>query len=99
MKPIKYIEVILPEAVLQAFTDMVDKHAFEAYSVCTGLSGKSSRGIATAGLSDARVTILYDQQQADLLVREIGLFIAHYGGIGCVIEADGYSISVEDRNT
>lgn len=98
MKPVKHIEVILPEAILQVFTDMIETQSFEAYSVYTGLSGKSRRGVATAGLSDASVTILCDQIEADRLIPKIAEFLERYGGVGCVIEAQGFSITTREHS-
>lgn len=93
MKPIKSIEVILPEAILQPFTDLIETHEFEAYTVKTGLSGKNRKGIASAGLCDASVSILCDQNDADRLIPAISNFLSHFGGIGYIIEAQALMIS------
>lgn len=92
MKPVKYIEVILPDALVQAFTDMVENHDFEAYTINTGLAGKSRHGVATAGLSDAAIKIICNDKQSGTLIPAIGSFLEHYGGIGCMIEAQGLAI-------
>lgn len=93
MKPVKRIDVVLPEAIVQPFTDLIERHRFRAYSVNTGLSGKSQGGMATAGLCDAAVMIICDHGDASELVKQIGAFLDRYGGVGCVIEAQGLGIA------
>lgn len=92
MKKLKYIAVILPEAIVQAFIDMIETHKLEAYSVRTGLTGKSKQGLATAGFCDAAVTMICEEADALNLTPPVRDFLNHYGGIGCVIEATGFDL-------
>lgn len=92
MKKLKYIEVILPEAIVQAFIVKIEMHKLEAYSVKTGLTGKSKQGLATAGFCDAAVTIICDESDALNLILAVRDFLNHFGGIGCVIEANGFNL-------
>ena len=93
MKKLKYIEVILPEAIVQVFIDVIETQKYEAYSVRTGLTGKSKQGLATSGFCDAAVTVICDEAEALALIPAVRDFLKQYGGIGCVIEATGF-----DRN-
>lgn len=93
MKPVKRIDVVLPEAIVQPFTDLIEKHRFHTYSITTGLAGKSRGGMATAGLCDAAVMIICDLADATELVKQIDAFLDRYGGAGCVIDAEGLGIT------
>jgi hypothetical protein len=89
MNAIKRIDVILPEALVQPFTDLIESESFQAYSVNTGLSGRSRGGLATAGLCDAAVTILCSIEETPALAAAIEAFLTRYGGVGCITEGQG----------
>lgn len=92
MKPVKRIDIVLPEAIVKPFIDLIEKHPFQAYSVNTGLSGKSRGGLATPGLCDATVTIICEPDGASGIIRDIGAFLDRYGGVGCVVEGQGLGL-------
>ena len=92
MTAVTRIEVILAEALLQPFVEVVEARACRAYAVSTGLSGGSRSGRATVGLSDAIVTIVCTRDEAATMVAGVEAFLRRYGGTGCVTEGQGLNV-------
>jgi hypothetical protein len=89
MTPVKRIEVILAEALVQPFLEVLEAHSFSAYTVSGGLSGASRSGHATVGLSDAVVTVICGNAEASKILPSVEAFLKRYGGVGCVTDGQG----------
>lgn len=86
MQTIKRIEILLPEALVQPCTDILDQADIQGYAVSVGLSGKNRQGLATAGLCDAAIIILCRHEAADSLLAKLQPFLKRFGAIGTVAE-------------
>ncbi len=93
MTSVKRIEAILPEAVLQHFTDILAREGVLAYATATGLAGRNRLVLAGPGLCDATVTILCRQEEAPRLMADIDAFLARYGGIGSAQDVEALGIA------
>ena len=93
MEQVKKIDVILPEAVMRPFLDLLGHDAVLAYTVATGLAGRTHRGLATAGLTDAAVTVICRAEGVGELVADIAAFLARFGGIATASDATGINVT------
>ena len=87
MQKMKQIEVFLPDALVQPFAEQIEKCQFQTYTVSSGLTGRNRQGAATPGLSDASVTILCLEDEAQPMIAMVESFLARYGGVGSIIDA------------
>jgi hypothetical protein len=86
MYTINRIEILLPEALVQPCTAILDQAAILAYTVSVGLSGKNPQGMATPGLCDAAIIILCQNAAAAPLLAKLTPFLKRFGGIGTMTE-------------
>ena len=92
MQKMKRIEVLLPDALVQRFTEQIEQCQYQTYTISGGLSGRNRQGAATPGLSDASVTILCLAEEAQPMIATVERFLTRYGGIGSVIDAQGINV-------
>ncbi len=92
MQTIKRIEILLPEALVQPCTDILDQQNILAYTVSVGLSGKNRQGLATAGLCDAAIIILSRPEAAAALLAKLQPFLKRFGAIGTVAEVQALNL-------
>ena len=89
MQAMKRIEVLLPEALVPPFTELIEAQRFQTYAVSGGLSGRNKQGAATPGLADASIVILCLADEAGPMIAAVEGFLMRYGGVGTVIDAQG----------
>ena len=92
MRQVKKLDVILPEAVMRPFLDLLGDDCVLGYTVATGLAGRTHGGLATAGLTDATVTVICRANGIDPLLSAIAAFLARFGGLATASDATGINI-------
>ena len=92
MSNAKKIDVILPDAVVEPFVEMLAGAPVVAWSVATGLSGRTLRGHATPGLCDAAVAVICRSEDAGAAIAGIEAFVARYGGVATEVDAEGLNL-------
>ncbi len=86
MKPVKRIEIVVPEHVLREVLELVDRHAPSGYTVTRGLSGTGHRGVQSgdgivAEFSNAAVLVACDPGVAQPLLEALRPLLERYGGL------------------
>lgn len=93
MMPVKRIEVMVSEPLVQHLVDIFEACRFQAYCISHNHSGRSTTQIGMAGMSQAIVVMVCVPEEAEQLMPALELFIATYGGIFTVVDALGPSSS------
>ena len=92
MKPVKRIEIILPEGESEAVLQALRETSITGYTLIPSVSGRGDRGATVHGLGLARLTNSYlliacEPPQVEEIVETIRPFLRRFGGICLVSDA------------
>lgn len=90
MKPVKRIEIILPEGEADQVLEALEAVPISGYTVIPSVSGRGDRGATVLGLGhldNSYVIIACEPEQQQAVVETIRPFLKRYGGICLVSDA------------
>lgn len=90
MKPMKRIEVILPEGETDELIRAMEGNGVSAYTLIPSVSGRGDRGRtfnAVGQLDNSYLLVACDEDRLPMLVETIRPFLRRFGGICLVSDA------------
>lgn len=90
MKPVKRIEIILPEGEADQVLEALEAVSISGYTVIPSVTGRGDRGATVLGfgnLDNSYVLVACEPEQQHAVVETIRPFLKRYGGICLVSDA------------